>query len=420
MTLEIVSIVSLAIIFPLTTRALGVDGYGEYTVLYLIFALAGLWVHAAPSAALVQLILQLGHDSASALRTARRQTLVATAPAVVMGVALAVALLGWDILPAAVLAFGVDFVFLALSSLNLAVVFAVEGVVPSSTMRLIAPLLRVIGVVALAVGGVISIVTIVVVNIVASGVLFGRSERAVRRITRGGEGQAPRLHSRELLRYTSFYGTSMTTNAVQNEGEKLVLATTRPPAEVGQYAASYRLVSLTLIPLSAVIGAANRWFLVRDGRPRAQVLRTARLSVPAAIYGVMAGCAVFLGRDLVEWAAGPEFDDAALMAAWLCLLPLLHGLAELPPMGLLGLGRNRERMFLGIGTSAAAVGLYLLLVPTLGWRGAIIGTYASELASVLVGWLLLARYQRIDDRRSLVGQDALSMPGAHRTAAHPG
>jgi O-antigen/teichoic acid export membrane protein len=106
---------------------------------------------------------------------------------------------------------------------------------------------------------------------------------------------------------------------------------------------------------------------------------------------------IFVARDFFQWVAGSEFDDVALMCAWLAFLPLFHGLAELPPMGLLGLGRNRERMLMGFATSIVAIASYLALVPSLGWRGAVLGTYMSETAAIVAGWVLLRRYQRIAD-----------------------
>jgi O-antigen/teichoic acid export membrane protein len=404
MSAEMVSVISVAVIFPLTTRGLGVESYGQYTVLYLIFGLAGVWVFASLSAATIQIILQLERDSDEVLRLGRRQVLVAASPVAVLGTALTVALYGPDLLLAAVLVLAIDLVLTSLASLNLAALYALDGVVRAAKLRMIQPIARAGGVLALAIGGLVTINTLVAVNIAASGLLLVCTDRALRRVPARGADHQPTAG--ELIRYSGYYAMSMSTNAAQDEGEKFVLATSRSATEVGQYAAAYRVVSMTLIPLRAVTAAAGRWFMVRDERTGAQLTRTARLSVAASIYGLLAGVAIFLGRDLVQRVAGSEFDDIALISAWLCLLPLLHGLGELPPMALLGLGRNRERMFMGFGTAALAIISYLILVPSIGWRGAVLGTYISEIAGIVVGWLLLVRYQRIADRRTLGEQPA--------------
>jgi O-antigen/teichoic acid export membrane protein len=401
MSVEITAMISLAVTFPLTARGLGVEGYGEYTVLYLIFGLAGFWVYSAPSAALVQLILQLDYDSGEVLRLGRRQMLLAVGPVALGGIAISLALLGWDILVSAVLVLGIDFVVTGLASLNVHALFAVDGVVRVSKLRMLQPVLRTAGVLTLAVGGLMSVAALALLNIVVSSVLLARSTLALRRphLIEGDPKRHPT--ARELRRYSVLYGTSMSTNALQNEGEKFVLASNRPADEVGQYAAAYRVVSMALVPLTAVVAAANRWFLARDDRPGAQLARVARLSIPAALYGLVAAVVIFLGRDLIQWVAGEDFDEVAVIAAWLCLLPLLHGLAELPPMGLIGLGRNRARVAMGLTTSAIAIVAYLVLVPTFGWRGAVIGTYISESAAIVGGWVFLFRYQQVADNRTL-------------------
>ena len=55
-----------------------------------------------------------------------------------------------------------------------------------------------------------------------------------------------------------------------------------------------------------------------------------------------------------------------------------------------------------------AIVAYLALVPSLGWRGAVLGTYISETAGIVAGWLMLVRYQRIADRREHVDAVAAS------------
>lgn len=398
--LDIISLGSLLVIFPLITRGLGPDQYGEYIILYLVFGLIGLWIYAGPSAALVQLIMQLDYDTAELLRLAKRQVYVAGLVGGSVGTAIGVALLGWDLILPALMVLVADFIITSLANLNLATVYAVEGIVRSSRTRIILPLLRAPGVVALALWDRISIVTLISLNITASVILLARSAQIVRRrLPPTGQGRAPT--AKVMIGFSSYYSTTMSTNSVQNEGEKFILAMARPALEVGQYAAAYRVVSTSLLPLGALIAAANRWFMVPDDREGAHRLRALRLTVPTVAYGVVAGIGIVMGRDVIERFAGSEFDDAGLIAVWLCALPLLHGLAELPPMGLLGLGRNRERMLMGLAASAVAIVSYLVLVPLLGWRGAVLGTYISEIASIVIGWALLVRYQRrVDAVRS--------------------
>jgi O-antigen/teichoic acid export membrane protein len=396
LVLEVASLVSLFVTFPITIRALGPELYGKYTVLYLVFGLAGLWVYSGLSAAVVQLILQLEYGSEEVLRLGRRQIMITGLPAVVIGTVVVMLLVGWELFVPAVLVLGVDFFLASLASLYMSEVLAIDGVVRAAHLRLWQPVVRVIGVVALAVVGQVTIITLVCVNIAMSAILLARSHHAIKhRVMAARADHHP--GAREVAHYSVLYAVSMSTNAAQDEGEKFVMASTRTKLEVGEYAAAYRIVSPAMIPLNALIAAAGRWFLVRDHTTGAQVARTARLSLVTAAYGIVAAMALLLSTGIVGWVVGSEFEQAPLIVSWLCLLPLFQGLAELPTMGLLGLNRNRARMNMGIGTCVAALVAYVALVPTFGWRGAVIGTYVSELVCIVAGWILLIRYQRLAD-----------------------
>ena len=397
MSVEIVGAACLAVIFPITIRSLGPELYGKYTVLYLIFGLIGLWVYAGPTASVIQLILQLEHDDEQVMQRCRRQLIVVWAPSSVLGTAIAVALVGQSLLVPAALVIGLDLLLAGLASLNFSNVFAIDGVTAAAKLRMVQPILRVLGVVGLAAAGTVSILSLVGVNIVVSGIMLLLSSAVIRRRQRPDWLGTRWLGRRELVRYSVYYSASMSTNAVQNEGEKFALATYRPAAEVGEYAAAYRVVQTSLLPMSALMAAASRWFMVKDDRVGAQRLRTQRLSVVVAAYGIVVAAAILMGADIIQWVAGSEYTEVSTIAVWLMFFPLLHGLADLPPMGLLGLGRNRERMLMGFGTSVAAIVCYLALVPHFGWRGAVIGTYVSEVVSIAAGWVLLVRYQHVAD-----------------------
>ncbi len=397
MGVEIVTAVSLAIIFPITIRNLGPELYGKYTVLYLIFGLVGLWVYAGPTASIVQLILQLEYDSDQVMKLSRRQMILVWAPSSLVGTVVAVALVGRSLLVPAALVVVVDLLLAGLTSMNLANVFAVDGVIRAAKLRMIQPIIRSCGVVALAIADQVSILTLVCLNVAASAVMLLVSTWAIRHRQRPEWLGERRLGARLLARYTVYYSASMSTNAVQNEGEKFVLATYRPANEVGEYAAAYRVVQTSLIPMGALMSAASRWFMQKDDQLGGQRARTKRLSVVVGAYGILVAVAILLGANVIQWVVGSEYTEASQIAVWLTLFPLLHGLADLPPMGLLGLGRNRERMFMGFGTSLASIVAYLLLVPPFGWRGAVVGTYLSELAAIAAGWILLIHYQRAAD-----------------------
>jgi O-antigen/teichoic acid export membrane protein len=398
MVFEIVSVISMLIVFPITARNLGPAGYGEYTTLYVLAGLGMVWVYSGAGAAIVQLIMQLERSSSSLVHHGRRQVVATGTLTAVVGLGAAVAMLGPTILVPALVVFGSELVITGIAHVNVSVVLAVEGVKASTKVGIVRPILRTVGVVGLAVTGAVSLLSLVIINLVAAVALLVVSIVAVRGLLRSVDRSTSETTRRELARYTSYYSTSMSTNAVQEEGDKVIMASSRPTVELGEYMAAYRIVATALIPLRAVSVAAVRWFLPRDERIGGQVTRTTMLSVPTALYGLACAGGILLMGDVIQWLVGDEFEDAVRVTRWLCLVPLVHGLSELPFMGLMGLGRNKERMFLGVGTGVVAILLYIVLIPPFGLAGAVIGTYLSEIIALVAGWVLLVKYQRPHDR----------------------
>lgn len=396
MVYEIVLAVSLLIIFPITVRGLGTAEYGEYTTIYVIAGFAITWVYAGASAAVLQLLMQRRRETASVLSTSRRQVLLTAVPAACVGLVLTVAVLGGDLWLPALLAFASSLVTMGLAEMNVAAIFSHLGVGAATRIRTLDPLLRAVGVACLGAFGLVTIVNLVLVNWLATSVVLLVSTLVRRRLDLD-ESDRRGTSGRELLGLSTLYSTSMTTNSVQNEGEKFILATFRPVSEVGEYQAAYRLVSAGTMPMHALQVAAARWFLPHDDRRGAQVRRSAVVSAVTAAYGVVCAVGIVVGQPIVRWFLGEEFEAAATITLWLALMPLFQGLAEIPPLGLIGLARNRARTVLGVGVAGVALVGYLILVPAWGWKGAVVGTYFSEALSIAVGWWFLLRYQRMQD-----------------------
>lgn len=404
LALEIVFAASLLVIFPLTIRGLGTADYGEYTTIYTIAGFALTWVYAGGGAAAVQLVMQRGRATRSVLEVARRQVAALAIPVGLLGVALTYAILGGHLWLSALMIFGSDLLIGGVTEINLALVFAHHGMGATVRIRAADPVLRAIGVVALSAADHMTILSLVVLNALVRLVVLGLSALAVRQLLaeRDGEEGEDTNHG-ELARLSALYSTSMSTNSAQTEGEKILLAAFRPTTEVGEYQAAYKLVGAALMPLRAVHAVATRWFLPPDDRVGGHVRKSMLMTVPSLAFGLACAVAILVGQPLVRLFLGDEFRDAAHITIWLCLVPLLQALAEIPPLGLLGLGENRRRMYLGLVASATAVGLYLLLIPEYGWKGAVLGTYASEMVTIVGGWWMLIRCQRRVDAASPVG-----------------
>lgn len=408
MVFEGVTIASVAIIFPITIRALGPTGYGEYATMFAITGFAITWVFAGVGAAGVQLVLQRGRSASSVIRASQRQVVFATAPAALLGLITIALLLGPELLVPAAIIFVGELLVAGLAEVRISAIYARVGVSASVRIRCIRPILRVMAIVVLAWFGAVTIISIALVNLVVALVSLAAALAAVRPLLRAdGQSDLSSTSRGELARLSGMYSTSISTNAVQDEGEKLILAATRPISEVGYYQAAYRVVSVLVAPIAAINVVATRWFLPHDDRPNAQVRKAILMTWPSLGYGLLCAIAIVVGEPLILWMLGPEFEPSMTIVMWLAVVPLLHALAEVPTLGLLGLNRNQLRVYLGVGTSSVAIIVYLALVPSIGWKGAILGTYISETTNIVVGWWLLVWAQRRADL------DRTSAPGRH-------
>src|SRR5207248_3124054 len=95
---------------------------------------------------------------------------------------------------------------------------------------------------------------------------------------------------------------------------------------------------------------------------------------------------------------GSGYGEAALVIRGLALLPALRVLQYFPGNALSGAGYYRFRSACQAGTAALNVGLNVLLIPRLGWRGAVFATIAAETVFAAALWWMLAVLMRRERR----------------------
>jgi O-antigen/teichoic acid export membrane protein len=161
---------------------------------------------------------------------------------------------------------------------------------------------------------------------------------------------------------------------------------------------AYRVVQMGLLPLGAFIAATHTRILEQVKDSRRYHLRLARrYTVILGAYSVVATALLILCAPLIPYLVGHQFDGSVDMTRWLAPLILLRSLAAAPMNGLLGLGRNTVRLIGMVVIAVISVVLYIVLVPTVGWKGAAVGTSLGEVLNVIFSWGALRHYQRKHD-----------------------
>jgi O-antigen/teichoic acid export membrane protein len=156
---------------------------------------------------------------------------------------------------------------------------------------------------------------------------------------------------------------------------------TPDPAEVGNYAAAYRLIEgvvMLATPLAHIFFRRLRVTLDDKAAFKRSFLLMLAVMIALSVFATAGG--ILLGPFILTLAFGDKYAAAIPLLSWL--------LASLPfilpnyvlTQALVALGR--ERYYAGVTVVAAAcnIGLNLLLIPALAAKGAALATIATEAA----------------------------------------
>ncbi len=175
-------------------------------------------------------------------------------------------------------------------------------------------------------------------------------------------------------------------------------------ADAGLYAAARRLLTVSIAPVMAGLHAVSARLWRAGGQSRNQVADARRLalrlSALGSVYGVVVAGAWILLGDTVAGVLGPEYAEAAVILPWLSVVPLLLVLEVFAATALTGAGYHGHRVVLTVMVGVLNIGLNLVWIPGLGWRGAVYASLVSSALYVTLLWLTLnwaaARADRTD------------------------
>jgi O-antigen/teichoic acid export membrane protein len=115
------------------------------------------------------------------------------------------------------------------------------------------------------------------------------------------------------------------------------------------------------------------------------------------MYAIPAMIGIIMMAPLVPTILTRDFTETSKIVQLLAPLMILRGTSTFPMNGLLGLGRNGLRTGLLVGNAMLSIVLYVALIPTYSWRGALVATLITEASLWACGWTALA----FSERRSM-------------------
>ena len=177
---------------------------------------------------------------------------------------------------------------------------------------------------------------------------------------------------------------------LHNDGDKLTMSANGLGADLGLYAAAYRMVMLAVIPINALVASSHRTFV--DPKVGNQIRRAAKYTMATAAYTTVAALGLIVVAPIaLPLVVGDGFSGAITMTRWLAPLMIVRGFTHFPLNALMGLGHTLARLWCIVTSAVVAMVLYITLVPSMSWKGAVIGSYAGDAVLAVAAWVMLWR-----------------------------
>lgn len=399
--------------FAILGRELEVEHYGAYLGTYGVIGPVGALLVGGLGLAVMQRVLREQEDLSEVVSRYLTVVFLASVPGVVLVSVVAASLI--DQMPMLAI------VSITFSELTLAGIVwigaeathAAVGLASAVWVRVSSAVVRMLGLVTVFALDMVSLTsvavsTLITLVLVAAFVLFYWLPRI-------GAHYRPMRPTRAALATGAQLGAGTIAASVQDDTDKTVLNAYGLERDAGLYGAAYKVISLAMIPLAALNGATFRRFLTDDSSVRGlHVRRSLNYSKISLPLSALISVGVWVFAPLLNVIVGDGFDESVTMIRWLCLYLPVRALASAPLNGLLGLGRVGARLVALVAASITSLSLYVILIPTHSWAGAIGATIAAEALLLVLTWGMLFHYQGVADRRHDAA-DPMSSPRADRS-----
>jgi O-antigen/teichoic acid export membrane protein len=193
-----------------------------------------------------------------------------------------------------------------------------------------------------------------------------------------------------------YFSIGLSSQTVYNDIDKSMLTRLATLTDAGIYAAAYRLIDVSFVPVRSLLGAAYTKFFRHGANGITATLQFAKRLMPiAGGYGIVAALALFLGAPVVQSIFGNEYAGTVDALRWLAPIPFLKVLHYFAADTLTGAGYQNFRSMAQIVIAMLNVMLNLWLIPIYSWKGAAMVSIASDTLLALGLWtIVLAMSQR--------------------------
>lgn len=376
------------------SRWLGADGYGLFAGSVALVVLCAPLASWGSPLLLTRQIAYDRHSSRAMWATALTQTAV-MGGLLVLGVLAVSTLLpqGLPLAPMFMLAIS-ELILLPIAWAATSQCYALERGLASAVAMCLSPISRVVAAMLAIVTGVAATSEhAAVAHFAGSAVAVMAAIGLVAHVD-GWPQWRSRMRLRESLREGAPYAASNVAGIGYQEIDKFLMLQSLGAAVVGPYTVAFRIASIFLMPVTALISASLPRLMARAGNDDGA--RTYRAMLVSGVgYGLLVGLGILI---VAPWVPRIFGDDYAVATHYLYLLapwPVLFALRQCLATHLTAHHRQTVRSCTEMAGLGVVVLLNLLLLPRMGAEAAVLALLVSEvMVAVVIGLLIRQRSRR--------------------------
>jgi O-antigen/teichoic acid export membrane protein len=205
------------------------------------------------------------------------------------------------------------------------------------------------------------------------------------------------------------FAASISAQNVYNDIDKTMLARLDTLRAAGIYAAAYRILDFTFVPMRAALAAAYpRFFKSGTNGLRSALRLSKKMALPGIAYAVVVAGVLLLGSKAIPVVLGAEYSESVGAVQMLAALPLLRWTHTLAADSLTGAGYQGVRTACQIGVALINVGLNFWLITDFSWIGAVLSTLICDGLLAVMLWGVVAAAVRSE--KTLEGERRSDSP----------
>lgn len=209
----------------------------------------------------------------------------------------------------------------------------------------------------------------------------------------GSPAWRQRLPSREATREGTRYAIGALVGTSYQEIDKVLMLQLLGATAVGTYTAAFRVVSVFVLPITALMGVAlPRLYAARGSVEASRIHRAVALA--AIGYAVVATFVAAVVSPLLPYVFGADFAASRKYMLMLSLWIIPFALHQYAATGLTTCDRQRARVAIESAGLLLVVALNLWLLRAFGRGGAVAALLVTETFMAAACWIMLSRLKR--------------------------